>query len=94
MGGRRTLASRTVVRAQTFLIYRLSEPDPAWDGSYANVIDPTSDAEQPLAIGRKPHVKDDQVVTVQGQPLFARGGIPYLDFRFFRRGTGKRSAVG
>lgn len=35
---------------QTFLIYNTSEPDPAWDGGYAIVVDPTSDPHEPLAI--------------------------------------------
>lgn len=67
---------------QTFLIYRISEPDPAWDGSYANVVDPTSDSHEPLAIvefkrcyAHKFGGHNDEVI--EGHPLYGKGLQPY-----------------
>ena len=63
---------------RTFLIYMVSEPDPAWDGTYVNVIDPSSDAVEPLAIvefkwcyAHKFGGPNDEVVS--GHPLYGKG---------------------
>lgn len=67
---------------QTFLIYRISEPDPAWDGSYANVVDPASGSDEPLAIvefkrcyAHKFGGHNDEVI--EGHPLHGKGLQPY-----------------
>jgi hypothetical protein len=63
---------------RTFLIYMLSEPDPAWDGSWVNVIDSASEAEEPLAIvelercyAHKFGGPNDEVL--RGHPLYGKG---------------------
>ncbi len=63
---------------RTFLIYMVSEPDPAWDGTHVNVIDPASDAEEPLAIveftscyAHRFGGPNDEVV--EGHPLYGKG---------------------
>ncbi|TGK82578.1 hypothetical protein EHQ24_15175 [Leptospira noumeaensis] len=35
---------------KTFLIYYINEPDPAWDGTYVNIIDNSSDTLYNLAL--------------------------------------------
>lgn len=63
---------------RTILIYMVSEPDPAWDGSYANLVDPASDASEPLAIVEFNHCyahrfggHNDEVIA--GHPLYGKG---------------------
>lgn len=65
-------------RGKAFLIYRLSEPDPAWDGTYANVVDPAVNANEPLAIvefqrcyAHRFGGPNDEVIT--GHPLHGKG---------------------
>ena len=57
---------------------RISEPDPAWDGSYATMVDPASDASEPLAIvefercySHRFGGPNDEVL--EGHPLYGRG---------------------
>jgi hypothetical protein len=63
---------------RTFLIYLVSEPSPAWDGSYATVKDPASEGSEPLAIvefewcyAHKFGGPNDEVI--DGNPLYGRG---------------------
>ncbi len=35
---------------RVFLVYYVSTPDPNWDGTYVNVVDPTSPEAMPLAV--------------------------------------------
>jgi hypothetical protein len=63
---------------RTFLVYMVSEPDPDWDGTYANMVDATSDATEPLAIvefercyAYKFGGHNDEVI--YGHPLYGKG---------------------
>lgn len=65
-------------QGRAFLIYRLSEPDSAWDGAYVNVVDPAANASEPLAIvefqrcyAHRFGGPNDEVIT--GHPLHGKG---------------------
>ena len=67
---------------RTFLIYIVSEPDPSWDGTYANVVDPASETAEPLAIvefkgcyAHKFGGPNDEVI--EGHPLNGHGLTAY-----------------
>jgi hypothetical protein len=64
--------------SRTFLIYMVRDPDPGWDGTYTNVVDPTSDGSAPLAIvefercyAHKFGGSNDEVI--EGHPLYGSG---------------------
>jgi hypothetical protein len=72
------LASETTV----YLIYLINEPDPAWDGTYVNVIDPRNADAQPLALVKFLGCRafqfggpNDEVLN--GHPLYGKGLSPY-----------------
>lgn len=64
--------------SRTFLVYRIREPDPAWDGTYANLVDPASEDSEPLAIvefrrcyAHRFGGSNDEVL--EGHPLYGKG---------------------
>ena len=68
--------------SRTFLIYNMREPDPNWDGSYANVVDPASAALRLIAVIQferciihKFGSPNDEVL--EGHPLHGRGLAAY-----------------
>jgi hypothetical protein len=68
--------------SRTFVIYNIREPDPNWDGSYANVVAPTSDDLRSIAVTEferclvhKFGSPNDEVL--QGHPLHGRGLVAY-----------------
>ena len=50
MGRRRPRAARRASGLRVYLLYYVRTPDPDWDGTYVNVIDPASPSPMPLAI--------------------------------------------
>lgn len=68
--------------SRTFVIYNMREPDPNWDGSYANVVDPASDDIRLIAVieferclVHKFGSPNDEVL--EGHPLHGRGLVAY-----------------
>jgi hypothetical protein len=68
--------------SRTFVIYNMREPDPNWDGSYANVVDPASDDLHLIAVieferclVHKFGSPNDEVL--HGHPLHGRGLVAY-----------------
>lgn len=73
-----------VVASETsvYLIYLANEPDPTWDGTYVNVMDPRSADAQPLALVQFLGCRffqfggpNDEVMS--GHPLYGKGLRPY-----------------
>ncbi|CAN90885.1 hypothetical protein predicted by Glimmer/Critica [Sorangium cellulosum So ce56] len=68
--------------SRTLVVYNMREPDPAWDGSYATVVDPTSADLRLIAIveferclAHKLGPPNDEVL--HGHPLHGRGLVGY-----------------
>jgi hypothetical protein len=67
---------------RAFLAFLISEPDPAWDGTYCTVKDPTSGQVESLALVEFEHCHsaklgspNDEVFN--GHPLYGKGMEPY-----------------
>lgn len=68
--------------SRTHLIYLMNEPDPNWDGSYANVVDPSAPEMESIAMVRfdqcliyKFGAPNDEAIA--GHPLYGRGLVAY-----------------
>ena len=67
---------------RTFVVYNMREPDPNWDGSYANAVDPASRELRLIAtvefercIAHRFGSPNDEVL--HGHPLHGRGLVAY-----------------
>lgn len=68
--------------SRTYLIYLVSQRDPNWDGSYANVVTPSAPEKESIAVVRfdecliyKFGAPNDEALG--GHPLYGRGLVAY-----------------
>lgn len=67
---------------KTFLTFYISEPDPNWDGTYVNIVDPSSSEPSSLCLVEFKHCVSSKFghpndEALDGHPLSDRGLEPY-----------------